>query len=93
MGKQLTSTFVRYLKNLLYRKFLSFAFKNLSFLFEFFLEKRRLVVDFLFFRFYGKIVVDRIEWLEQETKKRKNKLHDHFLKKFLFNFYFLKKMA
>lgn len=26
------------------------------------------VVDFLFFSFYGKIVVDRIEWLEKQKE-------------------------
>jgi len=34
MGKQLTGTFVRYLKNLLYRKFLVLALKTLSFFLE-----------------------------------------------------------
>lgn len=52
MGKQLTSTFVRYLKNLLYRKFLSFAFKNLSFLLGFFCCKNENSTVFFIFSIF-----------------------------------------
>lgn len=34
-------------------------------------EKKDVEVDFLFFAFYGKIVLDRIECLEKGKKKRK----------------------
>ena len=37
----------------------------------FFLFMKVVVVDFLFFAFYGKIVVYRIDCLEKEIKKRR----------------------
>lgn len=51
-------------------------------------QKNCVAVDFLFFSFYGKIVVDRIDCLEQETKKRRNNLQCSF---FNFQFFYFEK--
>lgn len=50
------------------------------------LSKKCVAVDFLFLSFYGKIVVDRIEWLEQGTRSRRKNLQCSFLESSFFYF-------